>query len=79
MTYTNHVSRKEGGRGLTCTEDCVDASIQGFEEDYIKKSKERQITAASNSIGNIRTDRKTRKTRKQNAKKTNVREFQAIN
>ena len=30
-------------------------------EDYIKKSKERQITAASNSTDNIRTNRKTRK------------------
>ena len=30
----------------------------------IKKIKERLITAASNSIGNISTDRKTAKTRK---------------
>ena len=29
-----YVSRKEGGGGLTCTEDSVDASIQRL-EDYI--------------------------------------------
>ena len=35
----------------------VDASIQGL-KDYIRKSKERLIRAASNSIDNIRPDRK---------------------
>ena len=34
-------------------------------EDYIKKSKERLITAASNSLEKIRTERKRTKTRKQ--------------
>ena len=56
--------RKEGGRGLTSSEDCIDSSTQGF-EDNIKKSKERLITAANNSISNINTDRITTKTRKQ--------------
>ena len=32
------VSRKEGGRGLTSIEDCVDASIQRL-EDYIEKTR----------------------------------------
>ena len=45
-------------------EDCIDASIQGFKKD-IKKSKERQITAAANNNGNIRTKRKTTKRQKQ--------------
>ena len=34
--------------------------------NYIKKSKESLITAASNSIGKMRLDRKIRKSRKQN-------------
>ena len=37
--------------------------IRGF-EDYIKKSKERLITEASNSTYNIKTSRITTKTRK---------------
>ena len=40
---------KEGGKGLTSIKDCVDASIKRF-KDYIKISKERLITAASNKI-----------------------------
>ena len=39
--------------------------------DYINKSKERLITAANISIGNISIDRKTIKTRKQMGKKNN--------
>ena len=31
-----HVSTKEGGKGLACTEDGVDASTQGH-ADYTKK------------------------------------------
>ena len=50
-----YVSRKEEGRGLTNIENCGDASIQGLEE-YIKKSKERPITAAINSNGNLKTN-----------------------
>ena len=37
-------------------DDCVDASVQGLEDD-IKKSKERVITAANNNIGNISTEK----------------------
>ena len=59
-----HVSREEGGRGLARIKDCVDASIQGLEE-YINKSKRRQVTAANNSNSNIRTNRTKKKTRKQ--------------
>ena len=39
-----YLSRKEGGRELARNEDGVDASIWGL-EDWIKKSKERLITA----------------------------------
>ena len=38
-----YVSRK-GRRKLAVIKDCVDASMQGL-DDYIKKSKEIQITA----------------------------------
>ena len=38
-----YASRKEGGRGLTSTEDCVDASIQRIEDyiDVVMLAKER--------------------------------------
>ena len=49
-----YVSRKEGGRGHASTEHSMEASIQGF-KDYIKKSKEQQITTARNSTNNIKT------------------------
>ena len=52
-----YVSRKEGGRGLSNIKDCIDASIKGL-KDYIRKCKERLITAAKKSIGYIRPDRK---------------------
>ena len=39
-----YVSREEGGRGLTSTEDSVDASIQRL-EDYIQKHDGGLITA----------------------------------
>ena len=51
-----YVLRKEGERGVASIEDGLDASIQGL-EDYIKKNKEKLITAASNSSDNIRTNR----------------------
>ena len=35
-----YVSRKEGGRGFTSIENCVDASIQRL-EDYIEKPREK--------------------------------------
>ena len=63
-----YASRKEG-RGLTRTDDCVDATIQGLEE-YTKESKERMITAANNSKGNITTSDKTTKSRRKNRRKT---------
>ena len=58
------MSRKERGSELTSIAHCVAESIQG-REDYIKKSKDRLVTAASNRNNNIRTNRKTTKTRKQ--------------
>ena len=50
--YRLYVSRKEGRKGLASIEDCIDAAIQRL-KDNIKKCKERLITAANNSIGNI--------------------------
>ena len=58
-----YVSRKEGGRGLTCIEGSVDVSIQKL-KDYRKKSKERLITEMRNYKGNIKINR-TIITRKQ--------------
>ena len=61
-----YVSRK-GGRGFASIENCVDASMRALEDD-IKKSKEKLITANSNSIDNIRINRITI-TRKQKWRK----------
>ena len=47
-----YVSRKEGGRRLARIERMVDISIRGLDE-YIKKNKERFITAAISSNNNI--------------------------
>ena len=58
-----YVSRKEGGRGLTSTENSVDVLIQGLEYYIFLKIKERLIIATRNSTDNIMIDRKT--TRKQ--------------
>ena len=55
-----HVSRKEGGRGLTSIEGSVDASIQRFKV-YIEKHERGQITAIINDTDNSRDDRMTRK------------------
>ena len=58
-----YVSRKEGGKGLTSTEDSVGASIQRL-EDYIQKNGERLIIATKNNPDNIWTNG-TEITRKQ--------------
>ena len=63
------VSRKERGGGLTNIVDCIDASLQG-PKNYIKKSKERLITVASNSLSNIRTV-KQQKLENRNGKRNN--------
>ena len=34
----DYMLRKEGGRGLTSIEDCMNASIEGL-KDYIKEQK----------------------------------------
>ena len=57
------VSRKQGGRGLTSTEDSVDASIQRLEHDTEKRGG-RLITATRNNTDNTRINR-TEITRKQ--------------
>ena len=53
-----YVSRKEGGRGLACIEDSVDASIQRL-EDYMEKHEQVLITAikkdTDNTVINIMT------------------------
>ena len=50
-------SRKEGARALASIEDSGCTSIQRL-EDYIKKSKERLITANRNSTENTKVNRK---------------------
>ena len=47
---------RKGGSGLASIKDSVDPSIWRL-EDYIKKRKERLITASSNSNGDIRANR----------------------
>ena len=42
-----YVTRKEGGREFPCIEDSANGSIRGL-LDYIKKSKERLVTATRN-------------------------------
>ena len=59
-----NVSRKEGGRGHAMIEDCIDISIQGLKE-YIKKSKEKQITVSRKALTMLGQKRTTTKTRKQ--------------
>ena len=53
-----YVSRKEGGRGLTSTENSVDASIKRL-KDNIEKRGGRLITATRNNTDNMRTNRTT--------------------
>ena len=59
-----YVSRKEGGIELARLEDCIDVSMQENEK-YTKKNEEIPIIADSNRKGNIKTNKKTSKTRKQ--------------
>ena len=47
-----YVSRKEGGRGLSCNKDSVDASIQRL-EDYIEKHEGGLITAIRNDTDSM--------------------------
>ena len=58
-----YVSRKEGGRGLACIEDSVDALIQRI-EDYIQKPDGGFITAIRNDPDNT-MDNRFKITRKQ--------------
>ena len=52
-----YVSRTEGGRGLTSTEDSVDASLQRL-EDYIQ-NRQGLFTATRNNTDNTKTNRTT--------------------
>ena len=58
-----YISRKEGGRGLACIEDTVDASIQRL-EDYIEKHERGLITTIRVDTNN-RINEKMTTTRKQ--------------
>ena len=51
MALIDCMTIKEGGRGLTNIEYCIDGAIQGL-KGYINKNKERLVTAASNSNKN---------------------------
>ena len=51
-----YVSRKEGGRGLSSTEDNIDTYIQQL-KDYIEKHRERLIKATRNNSDITRTNR----------------------
>ena len=53
-----YVSRKEGGRGIACIEDSVDASIQRL-EDYLEKHDGGLITAIRNDTDNTMDNRMT--------------------
>ena len=66
MKLMTKTRKKQGGRRLPATENFVEASMQGL-EDYIKKVKERLITAASNCNGN----KTNRKKGNRNGKKNN--------
>ena len=64
-----YVSRKEGGRGLTNSENSLDAWIR---EDYINKIKERWLTGIRNINDNIN---KTAITKKQKWEENNCRDI----
>ena len=51
-----YMSRREGGRGLTNIEDCVNTSIQQL-KDYIENHGGRLITATRNNTNNMRISR----------------------
>ena len=70
MTDRLYVSRNEGRSGLANIQDSIDASIRPL-ENYIQKSKERQITATTNDTNNTMTNRTTI-TREKMERKTNV-------
>ena len=53
-----YASRKEEGRGLTSTEDSVDAAIQRL-QDYIEKHEGRLIRVIRNNTENTRNNRTT--------------------
>ena len=53
-----YVSRKEGGRGLACIEDTVDASIQRL-KDYIEKHERGLITTIRNDMDHTINERMT--------------------
>ena len=72
-----YVSRKKGGRRLTSTEGCMDASIWG-PKVYIKKSWERVITSTSNSTDNISTNRTTQKLGNGKGNKNNCMDISSI-
>ena len=63
MTFTDYVSRKGGGSGLTSIKDSVDALVHRL-EDFIEKRRGRLTTATRNNTDNTRNNR-TEITRKE--------------
>ena len=51
-----YLSRKEGGRGLTSIEDCIDASIQRL-KNYMEEHGRKLITATRNNTNDTRISR----------------------
>ena len=67
---TLYVSRKEGERKLTTTDDTLDVSIRGF-KGFIKKNKERLITAAKTVLTTLGQTEQQEKRANRNRKKNN--------
>ena len=72
--------KKGGGKGHTCIEDSVDASIQRL-DDYIKKKRGgRLITTTGNDADNTRINRTEKKTQKTKmGRKTTLWTFRTTN
>ena len=68
------MSRRKKKRELVSIKDCIDTSIK----DYIKKSKEMQITLTTNTVNDIGTKRKKQLVTG-NGKKITVWIFQTTN
>ena len=77
-----YATRKEGGRGFTSIENCINATVRVLKE-YSEKCKERLIIASSNSNinrNNLRKNRKTTKIQKaKNGGKTTILTLQGTN
>ena len=59
-----YVSRKEGGRGLISTEDCVELPIRGLEV-YIHGTEERLIQSARDKIDGLEAGSALKRSKKE--------------